>query len=77
VKRLNRLQTNDRVKVTNSESDYFGRTGVVVDIAVVPVRMIKGGGKPISSSEETRILVRLDGLKAKENFAPHQLKKLP
>jgi len=61
-----RIHTNDKVKIIDSTSPYFGKTGTLIEPRRVPVRM----------RLEYHWLVKLDGTEATELFAFKQLEKI-
>ena len=66
-----RLATSDPVKIIDSKSPDFGKTGKVMTIKSVPVIMLKGEPQ----KEEIRILVKLDDTDKPVWFLSHQFKK--
>ncbi|MCD6299687.1 MAG: hypothetical protein J7L78_00735 [Dehalococcoidales bacterium] len=61
-----RLATGNKVKITDKASQHFGKTGILIEVRRVPVRM----------RLEYHWLIRLDGTNTMEVFAPEQLEKI-
>ncbi len=61
-----RLATGNKVKIIDGTSQYFGKTGTLIEPRRVPVRM----------KLEYHWLVKLDGTETTEIFAFKQLEKI-
>ena len=61
-----RLAKGNKVKIINKTSQHFGKTGILIEVRRVPVRM----------RLEYHWLVKLDGTDTEEVFAPEQLEKI-
>ena len=61
-----RLATGNKVKIINKASQHFGKTGILIGVRRVPVRM----------KLEYHWLVKLDGTDTMEVFDPKKLEKI-
>jgi len=61
-----RLATGNKVKIIDKASQHFGKSGILIEIRRVPVRM----------KLEYQWLVKLDGTETTEIFAFKQLEKI-
>lgn len=67
-----RIAKNTQVEIIDSESPYFGKTGEVMTIMPVLVKMLREG----TQKEEFRIQVKLDDTGEFAWFLGHQLEKV-
>lgn len=70
-----RLATGNKVEIIDRNSPYFGKTGELIEIRTVPIKMINRSSTVISSKEEYYFKVKLEDTETPVEFTLSQLKK--
>ena len=71
-----RIATNDKVKIIDSTSPYFGKTGIVIAPIAIPTEIIKGNSIPRGSYTSLFFKVKLEDTETPVDFTLSQFEKI-